>query len=121
MAEWDCYGYEKKRAGTHYAELVFLHPVGSAGHVVHFGVFEARNVDPLFSRSGAPSAISIKGALGHITLNLCFCIWWDIRGHVVHCGAFGARNVDTIFSCSGWTGCNSHFYRNKILSTLECI
>jgi hypothetical protein len=90
MAEWDCYGYEKKRTGTHYAELVFLHPVGSAIHMVHFVVFGARNVDPLFSHSGGPSAVSIKGGLGHIMPNLCFCIWWDIRGHVVHCGASGA-------------------------------
>jgi hypothetical protein len=27
----------KKRVRTHYAELMFLHPVGSTGHVVRLG------------------------------------------------------------------------------------
>jgi hypothetical protein len=35
MLEWGQYRFHKKRTRTHYAELVFLHLVGSAGHVVH--------------------------------------------------------------------------------------
>jgi hypothetical protein len=35
MLEWDRYGFGKKCAGTHYAKLVFLHLVGSMGHVEH--------------------------------------------------------------------------------------
>jgi hypothetical protein len=35
-------------AGTHYMEFVFLHPVGSAGHVVYFGASGVRNVDAIF-------------------------------------------------------------------------
>jgi hypothetical protein len=34
---WDWYGFNKKRAETRFAELQFLHPVGSMGHVVHSG------------------------------------------------------------------------------------
>jgi hypothetical protein len=33
----DRYRFHKKRVGTRYAELVFFHLVGSAGHVVHSG------------------------------------------------------------------------------------
>jgi hypothetical protein len=35
VLRWDCYGFNKKRVGTTYAEVVFLHLVGSVGHVVH--------------------------------------------------------------------------------------
>jgi hypothetical protein len=38
----------QKRAGTRYAELVFLHPVGYAGHIVHSGASGSCNVDTLF-------------------------------------------------------------------------
>jgi hypothetical protein len=41
MLRWDWYGFDKKRIGTRYTELVFLHPVGYAGHVVHSAVSEA--------------------------------------------------------------------------------
>jgi hypothetical protein len=37
MVWWDRYGFKKNRVRAHYTELVFLHPVGSAGHVVHSG------------------------------------------------------------------------------------
>jgi hypothetical protein len=35
MVGWDRYGFDKKCPTTSYAELVFLHLVGYAGHVVH--------------------------------------------------------------------------------------
>jgi hypothetical protein len=34
---WERYGFDKKRVGKHCAKLVFLHPVGSVGRIVHFG------------------------------------------------------------------------------------
>jgi hypothetical protein len=35
MLEWDQYGFGKMRTRIRYATLVFLHSMGSAGHVVH--------------------------------------------------------------------------------------
>jgi hypothetical protein len=32
---WAQCGFHKKSAGTRYAKLVFLHPVGYVGHIMH--------------------------------------------------------------------------------------
>jgi hypothetical protein len=42
-------GFPKKRVRTRFTELVFLHPVGSAGHIVYSGASRSRNMDALFS------------------------------------------------------------------------
>jgi hypothetical protein len=52
MFGWDWYGFHKKCIGTRDVELVFLHPVGSMGHVGHSGASGTRNVDPLFFMLG---------------------------------------------------------------------
>jgi hypothetical protein len=42
-------GFHKKSDGTRYTEYVFLHSVGSVGHIVHSGVSSLLNIDALFS------------------------------------------------------------------------
>jgi hypothetical protein len=48
MLGWYRYGFDKKRGRTRYAELVFLHPVESPGHVVPSGASGTQNIDALF-------------------------------------------------------------------------
>jgi hypothetical protein len=43
MLGWDWYGFDKKRVGTRYAELVFLHP-----WELHSGASGSRNFEALF-------------------------------------------------------------------------
>jgi hypothetical protein len=53
--------------------------LGFVGHVVHSGASEARNGNAQFSYSGGIGMDSTKNVLGHVTLNLCFCIRWDLQ------------------------------------------
>jgi hypothetical protein len=61
------------------SNLCFLHPVGFAGHVVHFDASGAQNVDALFFMLEWPGTVSIKSTAGHITPNLCFSIRWNLQ------------------------------------------
>jgi hypothetical protein len=78
MLGWDQYGFDKKHAEAHYAELVLLRTEGSAGHVVHSAASVERDGDALFSCSVGTSTDSTIYAQGHVTRNTCFCILWDL-------------------------------------------
>jgi hypothetical protein len=45
---WHQYGFDKKCAGTCYAELVYSLPMGSAGHIEHSSASGEQNVGTLF-------------------------------------------------------------------------
>jgi hypothetical protein len=74
MLGWARCGFHERHVVTRYAELVFLHPMGSVGHIVNSGAYGPQNIDALFVCSSGTGMDSTKCALGHITLNLCFCI-----------------------------------------------
>jgi hypothetical protein len=99
--------FHLKCVRTRYVELVFLHPVGSAGHVLHCGASEKRNVEALFL--GSPGTVMgfIKRPPGHVTPNLCFASS-GIFGHVLHFGVSGSRNVNTLFFMLESAQCNFH-------------
>jgi hypothetical protein len=97
MLGWAWCDFHKKHAETHYAELVFLCSVESAGHVVHSGASGVRNVDTLFSCLGGPGAVSIKSAPGTHYGTLVILHPVGSAGHVLHSGAFEAGNIDALF------------------------
>jgi hypothetical protein len=94
----------KKRPGTHYAKIVFLHPMIYVGPVVLSGVSEMRNMITLFFMLKWTSTDLTKSAMGYFTPNLCFCKWWDLRVTkciLVHRG----REMSTHYStCSSLPG-----------------
>jgi hypothetical protein len=53
------YRCHKNCDGTHYIELVFLHLVGSVGHVVHSGTSEERNVNALYFLLGEGDLVQL--------------------------------------------------------------
>jgi hypothetical protein len=96
MLGWAHYDFHKKHTGTRYVEPVFFASNGILGHIVQSGASRPRNIDLMFlhlwvtwcipvrsgretlthyfSSSGVSGAVFIKRALGHITLNLHFCL-----------------------------------------------
>jgi hypothetical protein len=78
MLGWEQYGFDKKCIGTRHTELLFLHPVGSAGHIVNSDVSGAQNVDALFSMLGWDRYGFHKKRFRTRYANFCLCIWWDL-------------------------------------------
>ncbi len=68
---------------------MFLHPVGSAGHIVHFGASRARNVDTLFFMLRWDQYGFDKKCIGTRYAELLFLHLVGSVGHIVHFGASG--------------------------------
>jgi hypothetical protein len=90
MLRWDRYGIHKNCVGTRYAELLFLHPVGSAVHVVHFGASKDRIIDKLFFKLSWDRYGFDKKRFRTRYVELHFLHLVGSAGHIVHFVACGA-------------------------------
>jgi hypothetical protein len=90
MLRWAQCGFHKKCVRTRYTELVFLHPVGFASHVVHSGASGARNIDTLFLMLEWATCGIHKKRIGIHDVKLVFLHLMGSMGYIVHSGAFGA-------------------------------
>jgi hypothetical protein len=69
---------------------MFLHLVGYAGHIVHFGTFGVRNVIALFFTLGWDRSGFNKKSVGTRYAKLVFLMPLGYATHVVHSDASGA-------------------------------
>jgi hypothetical protein len=81
------YGFHKMHTGTRYGKLVFLHPVGYAGHVVHSSASRVCNVDELFFMLRWDQYGLHKTCAGTRYAKLVFLHLVGSIGHVVPPGA----------------------------------
>jgi hypothetical protein len=98
MLGLDRYGFHKKRVAIYYTELVFLHLVGCAGHVVHSSASGAWNIDALFFMLGCARCGFHKKRTGTRHTELLFLHPVASTSHVVHSYASGAQILDTLHS-----------------------
>jgi hypothetical protein len=89
MIRWAWCDYHKKRARTRYSKHVFLHPVGSAGHVVHSGSPEPQNINELFFMLGWLRCGFHKKCTRTRYAELLFLHPVGSVGHIVHSGPSG--------------------------------
>jgi hypothetical protein len=103
MLVWSQCGFHKKRAGTRYAEHVFLYPMSSVAHVVHCGASGARNIDALFFIHGWDQDAFDKMRARKRYAELVFLNLVGSMGQVVCSVASGTRNINILFSFKGGT------------------
>jgi hypothetical protein len=75
---------------------MFLHPVGSTGHVLHIGASGARNMIALFFMLGCDQYRFNKKHVGTRYTELVFLHPMESAGRVGHSGVSGSRNVDAL-------------------------
>jgi hypothetical protein len=104
MLRWARCGFHKKHTGTRYAELVFLHLVGSVGHVLDSDASATQNVIALFVKLGWDRFGFDKKCTGIRYAELVFLHPVASVGGVVHSDASRACILLHYFSCSGGPG-----------------
>jgi hypothetical protein len=97
----DRYRFNKKHGGTCYAELEFLHPVGSVGLIVHSGAPEAQNVNILFFMFGW-DRFQQKARWDTLRRTCVFASSGFRRSHSAFRCVRGPKHRHTIFSA--WVG-----------------
>jgi hypothetical protein len=78
MIGWDRYGFQQKRAKRHNAKLVFCIQWDLRVTYCIPLCLVCKTLTHYFSCSGGTGTDSTKSVLGHVTPNMCFCIWWGL-------------------------------------------
>jgi hypothetical protein len=105
----------KSALGHVYDELVFLHPVGSARHILNSGAFGPRKVEALFFMLGWDQYRFHKKRDRRRYIKHVFLHPVGFAGHVVQSDAFTERNDDPLFFLLEWARCGFHKKRRDTL------
>jgi hypothetical protein len=97
MLGWTQCGFHKKHTGTRCAILVYLHPVGSAGHVVKSGVSGLQNHETLFFMLGWDKYRFNKKCSRTRYVEHVFLHQGRSMCHVGHFDVDGEQNVNALF------------------------
>jgi hypothetical protein len=92
---------DKKRIGRRYTELVFLYPIGYAGHVTHSGTSGHESLTHYFSCSGETGTDATITAPRHVTPKCVFASG----------GIFGSRSA---FWCARVAKCRGTIFHARV-------